>query len=285
MKRILPSLVASLAAGLALACAAGAWASEPPGLVIDVQGNATLAGTRVAILTGLPPGAEVALEPAARVVVVHTQNGRQFELIGPGAFRWTGGKVEVVRPGELRVRESADAAFGDLRLRTGRIAQASISMRGAPGESKLQLVSPASTWLLEPPRSFRWQPLAGAAAYRFQLTDSNGKPLHDVRTSAAAVELPAGVAFEAGRTYGWQVQAELPGGRAVDGWTEFGVAGPDLRARVDRARPRADASFGDRLLYALLLDELGLREEAERLWTQLARERPDDRDLAARAQR
>lgn len=284
MKRILRGVAAWLA-GLTLACAAGARASEPPGLVIDVQGNATLAGTRVAILTGLPPGAEVTLAPAARVVVVHTQNGRQFELIGPGAFRWTGGKVEVVRPGELRVRESADAAFGDLRLRTGRIAQASISMRGVPGESKLQLISPASTWLLEAPKSFRWQPVAGAASYRFQLTDSNGKPLHEARTSAAAVELPAGVAFEAGRTYGWQVQAELAGGRAVDGWTEFGVAGPDLRARVDRARPRADASFSDRLLYALLLDELGVREEAERLWAQLARERPDDKDLAARAQR
>jgi hypothetical protein len=285
MKRVLRGRAAWLAAALTLACAAGAWASEPPGLVIDVQGNATLAGTRVAILTGLPPGAEVTLAPAARVVVVHTQNGRQFELIGPGAFRWTSGKVEVVRPGELRVRESADAAFGDLRLRTGRIAQASISMRGAPGESRLQLVSPASTWLLEPPRSFRWQPVTGAASYRFQLTDSNGKPLHEARTSSSSVELPAGVALEAGRTYGWQVQADLAGGRAVDGWTEFGVAGPDLRARVDRARPRADASFGDRLLYALLLDELGMREEAERFWTQLARERPDDRDLAARAQR
>jgi hypothetical protein len=61
------------------------------------------------------------------------------------------------------------------------------------------------------------------------------------------------------------------------------VAGPELRARVDRARPRADASFGDRLLYALLLDELGVREEAGQLWTQLARERPADSDLAARA--
>jgi len=274
-----------LVAILTLVCATAMRASEPPGLVIDVQGEATLAGKRVAILAGLPPAAEVALAPAARLVVVHTQNGRQFELIGPGTFRWTGGRVEIVRPGELRVRESADAAFGDLRLRTGRIAQASISMRGAPGDSKLQLASPVSTWLLEAPRTFRWQPLSGAGSYRFQLTDSNGKTLHEARTSAAAVELPAGVALEAGRTYGWQVQAELPGGRAVDGWTEFGVAGPELRTRVERARPRADASFSDRLLYALLLDELGVREEAERLWTQLARERPADPDLAARAQR
>jgi hypothetical protein len=273
-----------LAAGL-LVAAAGAWAAEPPGLVIDVQGSATLGGKRVAILTGLPSGEEIALAPAARVVVVHTQNGRQFELIGPGAFRWTGGRVEIVRPGELRVRESADAAFGDLRLRTGRIAQASISMRGTAAESTIRLDSPVSTWLLEAPKSFRWQPVAGAAGYRFQLTDSNGKSLHEARTVAAAAELPASVVLEVGRTYGWQVQAELAGGRAVDGWTEFGVAGPDLRARVDRARPRADANFGDRLLYALLLDELGLREEAGQLWAQLARERPADPDLASRAQR
>jgi hypothetical protein len=274
-----------LLAALCLACAAGAWASDPPGLVIDVQGEATLAGKRVAILTGLPPGAEISLATAARVVVVHTQNGRQYELIGPGAFRWAGGRAEMVRPGELRVRESADAAFGDLRLRTGRIAQASISMRGAAAESKVRLDSPASTWLLEAPRSFRWRPVAGAASYRFQLTDSNGKALHETRTATAAVELPAGVALEPGRTYGWQVQAELPGGKTIDGWTEFGLAGLDLRARVDRARPGASASFGDRLLYALLLDELGLREEAGRLWEQLARERPADADLALRAQR
>jgi hypothetical protein len=274
-----------LLAALCLACAAGAWASDPPGLVIDVQGEATLAGKRVAILTGLPPGAEITLATAARAVVVHTQNGRQYELIGPGAFRWANGRAEIVRPGELRVRESADATFGDLRLRTGRIAQASISMRGAAADTRVRLDSPVSTWLLEAPKSFRWEPVAGATGYRFQLTDSNGKAVHEARTTGAAVELPAGVALEPGRTYGWQVQAELSGGKTVDGWTEFGLASAELRGRVDRARPRADASFSDRLLYALLLDELGVREEAGRLWSGLARERPGDPDLAARAQR
>lgn len=277
--------VGRLFAALVLACAAAAWASDPPGLIIDVQGDATLAGKRVAILTGLPAGAEVSLGQSARVVVVHTQNGRQYELIGPGAFRWTGGRMEIVQPGDLRVRESADAAFGDLRLRTGRIAQASISMRGTTGESNVRLDSPVSTWLLVPPQVFRWVPLAGASGYRFQLTDSNGKALYEARTSAASVALPANVVIEPGRTYGWQVQADLPGGRVADGWTEFGVAGPDLRARVDRARPGAESRFADRLLYALLLDELGIREEGNRLWAELARERPGDADLAARAQR
>lgn len=272
-------------AGLALAWAGASPGADPPGLVIDVQGEATLVGKgRVAILNGLAPGAELALAPGARVVVVDSASGRQFELAGPGAFRWAGGKVEVVRPGQLVVREAADGAFADLRLRTARIAQASITMRGLPAQSPVRLTSPVSTWLLERPKAFRWEPVAGVASYRFQLTDSDGRSLHEARTAAAFVDLPPGVPLEAGRTYGWQVQAVGVDARTLEGWSEFGVAAPELRARVDRARPGPGASFGDRVLYALLLDEFGVREEAGRLWSQLARERPGDPDLAARAQ-
>jgi len=73
------------------------------------------------------------------------------------------------------------------------------------------------------------------------------------------------------------------GGKTIEGWTEFGIATSDLRARVERARPPANAAFGDRVLYALLLEELGVREEALRLWQALAAERPSDPDLAMRA--
>jgi hypothetical protein len=257
---------------------------DPPGLVIDLQGAASVAGRgRVAILAGLAPGAELSLGAGARLVVVNSSTGRQFELTGPGAFRWAGGAIEIVRPGQLAVREPTGAVFNQVRLRTARLAQASIVMRGGAEEAGLRLVSPVSTWLLERPKAFRWEPFAGAGAYRFQLTDSGGKPLHEARVTGTVVEMPAGVALEVGRTYGWQVKAELDGAKSAEGWTEFGLAAPDLRARVDGARPGAGTSFGDRLLYALLLEELGVREEAARSWAQLAAERPDDPDLRARA--
>ena len=275
----------AIVAAVHLAASVRAQAVEPPGLVTDVQGAATIAGQgRLAILAGLAPGAELSLGPGARVVVVHSSNGRQFELTGPGAFRWAGGAIEVVRPGQLAVRESTSAVFSSVRLRTARLAQASIVMRGRAEEGGVRLVSPVSTWLLERPASFRWQPVPGVGEYRFQLTDSTGKPLHEVRTAAASAELPAGIALEVGRTYGWQVKAELPGGKTIEGWTEFGLAAPELRARVESARPAAGTTFSDRLLYGLLLEELGMREEAVKLWTQLAGERPDDPDLRARAQ-
>jgi hypothetical protein len=270
---------------IAVAWSLAVRADEPPGLVIDVQGSATLTGKgRLAILAGLAPGAEVSLAPAARVVVIDSASGRQFELIGPGAFRWAGGAVEIVRPGKLVAYAPGKAAMKEVRLRTARIAQASISMRGGEESRPVKLAFPVSTWLLERPKAFRWEPVAGAKTYRFQLTDTAGRPLHEARTSATSVDLPTAVALEAGHTYGWQVWAELADGRTPDGWTEFGLAGPDLRARVERDRPAADARFGDRLLYALLLEELGVREDAARLWVQLAAERPDDPELVARAQ-
>jgi hypothetical protein len=260
-------------------------AEEPPGLVIDVQGSATLAGNgRLAILAGLAPGAEVSLAPAARVTVLDSASGRQFELIGPGAFRWTNGMVEVVRPGKIVMRAPGNESMKEVRLRTARIAQASISMRGGEENRPVRLAFPVSTWLLERPAEFRWEPVTGAKMYRFQLTDSTGRALHETSTAGTFVALPVSVALEAGHTYGWQVWAELADGRTPDGWSEFGLAGPDLRARVERDRPPPDARFSDRLLYALLLEELGVRDDAAQLWQQLARERPADPDLAARAQ-
>jgi hypothetical protein len=273
-----------VAAALA-ATAVRAQAQDPPGLAIDVQGAATVAGRgRLAILTGLAPGAEVSLGPGARAVIVNSSTGRQYELTGPGAFRWSGGAIEIVRPGRLAVREPTGAVFSGVRLRTSRLAQASIVMRGPAEASGVRLVSPVSTWLLERPAAFRWEPVAGASGYRFELTDSTGKALHEMRTGATAVDMAAGLALEVGRTYGWQVRAELPGGKTVEGWTEFGLATPELRARVEAARPTSGTTFSDRVLYALLLEELGVHEEAARFWKQLAAERPDDPDLRARAQ-
>jgi hypothetical protein len=278
----LPAIIALLL--IALTGPLTARAEEPPGLVIDVLGGATLAGKgRLAILEGLAPGAEISLAPGARATVLDSSSGRQFELIGPGAFRWTKGTVEVVRPGKVVARAPGNDSMKEVRLRTARIAQASISMRGGEESRPVKLAFPVSTWLLERPAVFRWEPVTGAKTYRFQLTDSSGHPLHEARTAGASVELPAAVALEAGHTYGWQVWAELADGRTPDGWTEFGLAGPDLRARVERNRPPASAPFSDRLLYALLLEELGVREDATRLWVQLASERPEDPDLGVRA--
>ncbi len=263
---------------------ARAQAPDGPGLVLDVQGAATLDGRgKVTILAGLAPGAEVSLAPGARVVVLDNASGRQYELTGPGAFRWSGSRVDMVRPGQLAMREPTAPAFREVRVRTSRLAQASIAMRGNADDGAVQLAFPVATWLTERPDAFRWTALANATGYRFSLTDGHGRALHQSTVRINTIELPGAITLEPGRTYGWQVIADLPDGKSIEGWTEFGVASPELRARIERARPAAGASFGDRVIHALLLEELGAREEARRVWAALSAERPGDADLAQRA--
>ncbi len=272
----------SLIAALSLFVGLPSFAAEPMAMVTDVQGAAVQSGgARLAILAELGASAQLQLETGARVTIAHFASGRQFDLDGPGAFRLTAAGVESSGGGRVRARAPLSAAYRDVRLRPARVALASISMRGGADDVPLQLISPVGTWLLENRPAFRWQPIAGVASYRFRLTDNTGRILHEARTSEQSAPLPETVMLEPGQTYAWQVDVTLPDGRVADGWTEFGIAGRDRRDRVEGARPATGAPFGERVLFALLLDDTGLREAARNVWDELARERPADPRLRA----
>ncbi len=274
--------VRSLIATFALFMALPSFGAEPTALVTDLQGGAAKSGGgRLAILAELGAGAQLELETGARVTVAHFASGRQFDLDGPGSFRLTAAGVEGADGGRVTARAPLAAVFRDVRLRPARVAQAIISMRGSADDVPLRLVSPVGTWVLEDRPAFRWQPIAGVASYRFQLTDNTGRVLHETGASEPSAVLPESIMLQAGETYAWQVDATLPDGRVADGWTEFGIAGADRRKRLEAARPGAGASFSDRVLFALLLDDTGLREAASAVWDELARERPADPRLRA----
>lgn len=257
-------------------------AAEPIAIVTDAQGAAVQSGgARLAILAELGASAQLQLEAGARVTIAHFASGRQFDLEGPGVFRLTAAGIESGGAGRVTARAPLSAAYRDVRVRPSRVALASISMRGGADDVPLRLNSPVGTWLLEDRPAFQWQPIAGVGSYRFQLTDNTGRVLHQASTSEPLVRLPDTVLLAPGQTYAWQVEVTLPDGRVADGWTEFGVAGRDRRERVDAARPGTAASFGDRVLFALLLDDTGLREAARDAWEELARERPADPRLRA----
>jgi len=262
-----------------------AW-SATMALVIDTQGTSSQRSkARVELLSELAPGSELQLDAAARVVLVHTVTGVEYTLHGPGDFRWTNEGAQSLRGGgRITTREPLGGTLRGVSLRTGRLAQASIAMRGEGQPEPLRLTSPVATWLLEMPREFSWQPGPGALSYRFELTDSRGTLIHVVESlTETRLTLPPALGLEPGRTYAWQVTAHLPTGARLEGWTEFGVAGDSMRASASRAQPPADAGFSDRLLYAALLDTWGLREQADGEWRRLASDRPDEQRIRARA--
>jgi len=57
---------------------------------------------------------------------------------------------------------------------------------------------------------------------------------------------------------------------------------PEARARAEKSRAAA-RTFTDRLMHAMLLEELGATVDARQAWAELSRERPDLQELAALA--
>jgi hypothetical protein len=267
----------------AMLLGAGVHAAEPAALVTDLQGGAARSGTQtLAILAELAAAAPLELAAGTRLTLVHFAGARQFDLEGPGVFRLTAAGVEATAGGRVTARAPLSAAFDKVRLRPAQVVQASITMRGGAGQQVLKLATPVGTWVLDARPDFRWQTIAGVARYRFQLTDDTGRLLHDVEIAGDVAVLPASLALKAGQIYGWQVSAAMPDGKVAEGWAEFGILDDERRARIAAAQPDSAAPVADRILFAVLLEDNGLREAARALWAQLLRERPADPQLQAR---
>jgi hypothetical protein len=210
-------------------------------------------------------------------------DGQQFDLVGPGIFTINTDGPHASSGGRVVKSEALADALRYVRLRPSRIAQASITMRGDPLPTSLDLTFPVGTRLLDEHPHFTWTPIPAATGYVFQLMDSNGGSVYETRTPSARIELPSSVRLLPGESYAWLVQAVIAGGREVGAWAEFGIADSELRKRIDSARPPANADFSQRLLFALFLDQQDLKEEAHRAWHVLALERPDEKRLRALA--
>jgi hypothetical protein len=65
---------------------------------------------------------------------------------------------------------------------------------------------------------------------------------------------------------------------------DFGLASQRLREEVSARKPRADASFSDRLAYAVWLDTNELTDAGREMWKRLAAERPGDDQLRRMAE-
>lgn len=275
-----------LAAWLALApaTAAGPSRARPVALVTDLQGTASRdAGGALSILAELPAGSRVSLAGDGRVRIMMLADSRQFDLLGPGAFTIQADGPQAGGGGRVTPGPALASALRDLRLRPARIAQASLALRGDPLTRPLELTWPVGLRLLEPPGHFAWNPAPGATGYNFQLLDGNGRLLHETATAAPRVDAPADLRLDPGGFYAWRVRARLDGGGEASAWAEFGLADAELRQRVEETRASTGADVSDRLLLALFLDQQGLKDEARRVWQELARERPDALRLRALA--
>jgi hypothetical protein len=112
--------------------------------------------------------------------------------------------------------------------------------------------------------------------YTLVVSDPAGREVWKGRGKEGAAR--TGTALSAGTRYTWTVMSA----RGSLGQADFETLPADAIKRAERSRAAA-RSFPDRVVNALLLQEIGAQQEARDAWAALARERPDLPELPALA--
>jgi hypothetical protein len=266
-------------AALALALAFPAFGSAPVAFVTDIKGSATIAGdAKLNFLAELAPGTRLHLGSGASVAVTFAATGTEYTLVGPGEFVVLPAEVKVekgVVPAKRTVMQLPDAG---VIARISHTATASLRMRGVQppvDAGKAGLEYPVETRISTVRPMLRWRDDPDAAA-TVSLVDANGKEVWKGPAKSGSVQPP--VKLSPSTRYTWTVMTP----KGLVGEAGFETLPADSMAKVGKSSARA-RTFSDRVLHALLLQDVGALQEARAAWAALARERPDLPELAALA--
>ncbi|HUP90980.1 MAG TPA: hypothetical protein VM074_01935 [Solimonas sp.] len=280
----------SLGAALGVFLLAGAGLASPRGpepvaLVADVEGAVlvTHPGDESAVadlFSSLPVGAVLTVPAQARLTLVYYAGSREYHFAGPDSIT-----LGLTAPASLSGAEAeatplraVDASRGLSPEDVRQLVLGGLEVRGAGVRKRIQLRNPVGTVITEPQPVFSWTPLEADTEYRFALRDERGEVLLDTLLTRTRLRLPEGIALADGGAYSWSVEAPGPAGRVVTG--EFRVADAGQRETLAALKASlADGATSDRVLYALLLQKLGMQGEAAATLQRLAAERPNSAQL------
>lgn len=260
-----------------LLCVAGvARGADPVAFVSDMKGDVVLDGVgRPPFLAELLPGSRLVLSAEASAAVMYVVSGLEFALKGPGEFIVEKQRVRAVKGAAPASRDLPVRASAATLVQTSKAATASLRMRSAPPPPKGGVAGPqypagAGIATLQP--TLRWSGDPGAT-YVVIVTSVSGKEIFRGSAKGTSLRLPS--RLTAGQGYSWSYSAS----GAASGESRFETMPADAIKAADKARAGAK-TFGDRVLLALVLQDLGAVQDAREVWAQLASERPDIPELA-----
>jgi hypothetical protein len=103
------------------------------------------------------------------------------------------------------------------------------------------------------------------------------RPVYAVKASGGTLRLPSKLKPET--DYAWT--ATVAGNEVAAG--RFHTLSSDAILEIERRKPSQRSEFSDRLLFTLMLQELGAAQEARESWARLSQERADLPELASLA--
>lgn len=274
MKNALRTLILSFAA------ATTALAAHAVAFLSDIRGDVAVDGTpRPMLLSEVAKGQKITIGRDSRASVMYIASGKEYVLKDPGEYVVKDTEISgAVMPPAARSTEwraspkvlsqVAQTSAASVRMRSIAQPKADPAKASYPYEGSVATLQPVFRWKAEEPK---------AAAEFTLLVVGQEKPVHTAKAVGGQYRIPAKLKPET--EYVWTATSS---GTEI-GAGKFRTLSNEALARIDTRRPSDRAEFSDRLLFTLLLHEMGAVQEARESWARLSQERADLPELSALA--
>jgi len=248
--------------------------------VTDIKGEVSVDGTpRPMLMSELAKGQKVVVGKDSLLAVMFIQSGKEYLLKGPADY--TIGERDIASGIGMPpvARETAWRANNQVLVKVAQTSSASIRMRSiAPPKpepkAKLEFPTRGAVTQLQP--TLRWTLPEGTAQadVTIAVAGKEDKPFARAKVGGTSHRFPA--KLQPDTEYAWSVAVA---GQEI-GTARFRTLPAAALQDAQKRRPAEKAEFSDRLMYALLLQEMGAVQEAQEAWAKLAQERSDLPELA-----
>jgi hypothetical protein len=262
------------------ALAQSALAAEGVAFIANLKGEVALDGAgRPALMAELPRGQKIVLGKDASLSVMFIQSGKEFALKGPGRFVVNSSDISASNGAPPAARQTEWRTNSQVLVQVSQSSSASIRMRRivpAKADDKAALVYPTHGKISTLQPTFRWNTGGAASPFEFTIVYAadRGSPLNKAKVAGDSYRLP--VTLKPDTEYAWRVTAtDTEIGSGV-----FRTLPRDALRQAEKRKPHDKAEFSDRLMYALMLQEMGATQDAQEVWSTLAQERTDLPELA-----
>ena len=274
MRTIQRALVA-----LTILLAPVAFAGEGIAFITNLKGEVAVDGNpRPPILSELGKGQKIAVGKESQASVMYIATGKEYLLRGPGEYVVTNTEISASNGMPPVTRNTEWRASNKVLVQVAQSSAASVRMRSISHvrtePARVAFPSRGNVATLQP--TFRWPAPVPKSEFTL-IVAGQDKPVHTAKPTGNTYRVPA--KLKPDTEYSWAVTA----GTSEVGSGRFRTLPSEAIDQVEKRKPADKAEFSDRVLYALMLLELGAAQEAQEAWARLAQERADLPELAALA--
>jgi hypothetical protein len=275
MKKITHAFLAIILCAATLAAGADGIA-----FITNIKGDVSVDGNlRPALLSELTRGQKIVVGKGSETSVMYIATGKEYVLKGPADYT----VKDIGISGSLAMppvtRDTAWRTTNQVLAQVGQTSAASVRMRSIakPKVEQPVMIYPTRGAIATLQPTMRWRADdAKAQGEVMLLAVGQEKPLLKAKASGGSYRVPAKLLVP-DTEYVWTMTVA---GNEI-GSARFRTLNAEALAQVEHRRPSERADFSDRLLFALMLQEMGAVEEARESWAKLAQERTDLPELAA----